>query len=157
MLSPPSRLRFFRDPASLKFDVGGEWDVLSLHRFKRPTSKEPHRMPLDETLGAAWQAEAAYIQWLVFSIVLVTLALTFHHTAKQRHKELAPRAVAALSLGLSLLAAGVGATAIFSYFTRMKDLQISITSERKIHVALLFFGCLVILSESIFATTIIAS
>lgn len=91
--------------------------------------------------------ESSYIQSMAFSVVLVTLALSFKHAAIKREKEYPTLLVDVLSAYISLVAFLFGCGAVFIYFSRSHVDSSGISSEARVHVFFTLLGVLLLLAE----------
>jgi hypothetical protein len=91
--------------------------------------------------------ESSYVQCMAFSVVLVTLALSFKHAAIKRDKEYPTLLVDALSAYVSLVAFLFGCGAVYIYFSRSYAGVHEISSEARVHVFFSLLGVLLLLAE----------
>ena len=107
----------------------------------------------DAGLRTAWQAESVFIQWLAFSLTLVTLALTFQHISKTKIISLQRITAISLSLALATVAVSFGAVALFIYTRRMSRLTLENSSEAHVHIIIVCMGVGLLLCECAFVAT----
>jgi p-aminobenzoyl-glutamate transporter AbgT len=91
--------------------------------------------------------ESSYIQCMAFSVVLVTLALSFKHAAIRRDKDYPTLLVDALSAYISLVAFLFGCGAVYIYFSRSHSGIHEISSEARVHIFFSLLGVLLLLAE----------
>lgn len=98
-------------------------------------------------LSIAWMAEGNFMQWLVFSVVLVSLAMSFRHVARARANMLPKHVVSALSLYVAVIAVIFGIMAVLTYVSRVRQLVPANPSEVSTQIALSILGLLLLGAE----------
>lgn len=107
---------------------------------------------LDAELRTAWQAESVFIQWMAFSLTLVTLALAFQHLSKTKQITLQSKTATGLSLTLATVSLSFGVVALYIYAKRMSLLTLKNT-ETFVHVTIVCIGTVLLLCECTFVVT----
>ena len=104
----------------------------------------------DAGLRTAWQAESVYIQWMAFSLVLVTLALTFQHLSRTKTITVQRKLAVGLSLTMATVSLSFGVVALCVYTKRMSLLKLETSTESYAHIAILCIGTVLLLCEGAF-------
>lgn len=107
----------------------------------------------DAGLRTAWQAESIFIQWMAFSLTLVTLALTFQHLSNTKTISLQRKTSTGLSLALAAVAVSFGVVALYVYVRRMSRLTLENSSETQVHKIIVCMGVVLLLCECTFVVT----
>lgn len=108
-------------------------------------------------LSAAWQAEGYFIQWMMFSVLLVTLSMSFHHLARAQKLNFRPRAAMPLAVCVALVALGLATVALVSYHSRIQQLELGSPSELRTHLAIMVLGVAMMISEATFVVAMTLS
>lgn len=104
---------------------------------------------MEGQLRASWQAESAFIQTCMFSLLLVTMALTFQHLSHSNSLLLPRNAATVMSMCLAAVAVSFGAVGLYAYSMRASGIAHS-GAELHVHRALVVLGVLLLLVESTF-------
>jgi len=107
-------------------------------------------------LRTAWQAEGVFVQSMAFSLVLVTLALSFQHLSKKKSLPLQRTEAFALASALGLVALGFGCVALYGFVVRIRGLHLGQSSESGVHAAYVFLGGGLLLMEVCFMVAMLA-
>ena len=100
-------------------------------------------------LKTSWNAEAALVQSLMFSILLITVAITFQHLAHSGYELSKPLAII-MATSLAVIALSFGAIGVFAYSKRSSP-GTGCSHESFIRTCIIIFGCSLLVIELIFA------
>jgi len=104
-------------------------------------------MSLTPDVTLAWIAEGNFMQWLAFSVVLVSLGMSFRHVSRARSSDLPKRVVSGLSLYVVIVAVSLGVAAVMTFLTRVRQLRAANAYEASSQVSLVIFGFLLLGAE----------
>ena len=109
-------------------------------------------------LTVAWQAESALVQVLMFSLLLITVALTLQHLSKADSFYLQKKAAFSLAIGLSTIAVSFSLVGVYAYASRSGQVRVGCGDESFVHKSVVFLASLLILLELVFmAITFVAT
>jgi hypothetical protein len=103
-------------------------------------------------LRTAWQAESSLVQVLMFSILLVTVAITFQHLSHIDYLYIQKKWALIMAVGLSVVAVCFGIVSVFAYSSRAAKIQAGCGGESLIHRSLVILAVLLICIEVAFMT-----
>ena len=101
-------------------------------------------------LRTAWQAESSLVQVLMFSILLVTVAITFQHLSHIDYLYMQKTWALIMAVGLSVVAVFFGIVSIVAYSSRAAKIQAGCGTESLIHRSLVVLAILLICIEIAF-------
>ena len=98
--------------------------------------------------GEAFAAlESSFVQTMTFSVVLLTLALTFKRAAIRRDKDFPIPLVDLLSAYVAFVAFSFGFLAVYAYVSRVKIYHFDLKAERLSYLGFCVLGALLLLAE----------
>jgi hypothetical protein len=106
----------------------------------------------DTDLRTAWQAESSLVQVLMFSILLVTVAITFQHLSHIDYLYVRKTWALIMAVGLSVIAVLFGIVSVFAYSSRSVKIQAGCGAEPLIHRSMVVLAIFLICIEIAFMT-----
>jgi len=110
------------------------------------------KTPCEMDLLTAWQAEGALVQVLMFSLLLVTLAITFQHLSYTDYISMHKTGALVMAVVLSVVAVFFAIVGVISYSSRLVKMRSGCGTESLIHCSFVVLAVLVICIEIAFMT-----
>jgi uncharacterized membrane protein YcjF (UPF0283 family) len=121
--------------------------LIDIH-FKRMDSET--KTPCETDVRTAWQAESSLVQVLMFSILLVTVAITFQHLSHIDYLYIQKTWALVMAVGLSVIAVFFGIVSIFAYSSRSLKVRTGCGKESLIHRSIVVLAILLVCIEIAF-------
>ena len=109
--------------------------------------------PCDAYLQTFWQAEGALVQCLMFSLLLVTLALTFQRLSHTDGIHMLQPWALTIAISLAIVAVGFAVVGTYAYGTRSLTVRGGCGKESLFRNSFVVLACFLLLLEIAFTVS----